>query len=107
MELRAQIVAEELRFGADRAAAAAKVAKEARARRTEIEGRAGGGHRRGGAKPRSASPSATAARTQAWGMLTKLRGEQERVAVRVGGAEGPRGRGRRLARSGCGPSSGR
>src|SRR3954468_2548843 len=35
--LRAQIVAEELRFGADRAAAAAKVAKAARARRGEIE----------------------------------------------------------------------
>src|SRR5207344_1802894 len=52
--LRAQIVSEELRFGADRAAAAAKAAAKARA-----------------------------VRTQAWGLLTKLRGESERIGVRV------------------------
>ncbi|MBS1880513.1 MAG: AAA family ATPase [Actinobacteria bacterium] len=80
--LRAQIVAEELRFGADRAAAAAKLAKEARARRTEIEARltAVSGRRRE-AEERFAARDRE--RTQAWGMLTKLRGEQERVAVRA------------------------
>jgi chromosome segregation ATPase len=82
MELRAQIVAEELRFGADRAAAATKVAKEARARRTEIEGRlAEVSKKRREAEERFAERDR--ARTQAWGMLTKLRGEQERVSVRV------------------------
>jgi chromosome segregation protein len=80
--LRAQIVAEELRFGADRAAAAAKLAKAARARRAEIEtklhevsGRRREAEERFAARDRE--------RTQAWGMLTKLRGEQERVAVKA------------------------
>ena len=80
--LRAQIVAEELRFGADRAAAAAKVAKAARARRTEIEKKLHEvSERRREAEERFAARDRE--RTQAWGMLTKLRGEQERVAVKA------------------------
>ncbi|HYC82852.1 MAG TPA: AAA family ATPase, partial [Solirubrobacterales bacterium] len=80
--LRAQIVAEELRFGADRAAAAAKVARAARARRTEIEKRLHEvSERRREAEERFAARDRE--RTQAWGMLTKLRGEQERVAVKA------------------------
>src|SRR5882757_7436027 len=80
--LRAQIVGEELRFGADRAAAAAKLAKAARARRSEIEAKlAEVSERRRGAEERFAARDRE--RTQAWGMLTKLRGEQERVAVRA------------------------
>jgi chromosome segregation ATPase len=80
--LRAQIVGEELRFGADRAAAAAKVAKAARARRAEIEAKLGEvSERRRQAEERFAARDRE--RTQAWGMLTKLRGEQERVAVRA------------------------
>ncbi len=80
--LRAQIVAEELRFGADRAAAAAKLAKEARARRAKIEEElAGVSKRRREAEERFADRDRQ--RTLAWGMLTKLRGEQEKVAVRV------------------------
>jgi chromosome segregation ATPase len=82
LELRAQIVAEELRFGADRAAAAAEVAKAARARRGEIEARLTAvSERRREAEERFAARDRE--RTQAWGMLTKLRGEQERVAVRA------------------------
>ncbi|MGD9736820.1 MAG: chromosome segregation SMC family protein [Solirubrobacterales bacterium] len=80
--LRAQIVAEELRFGADRAAAAAKVAKAARARRGEIEKKLHQvSERRRRAEERFAARDRE--RTQAWGMLTKLRGEQERVAVKA------------------------
>ncbi len=80
--LRAQIVAEELRFGADRAAAAAKLAKAARARRTEIETKLHAvSERRREAEERFAARDRE--RTQAWGMLTKLRGEQERVAVKA------------------------
>ncbi|HEY1854688.1 MAG TPA: AAA family ATPase [Solirubrobacterales bacterium] len=80
--LRAQIVAEELRFGADRAAAAAKLAKAARARRGEIEAKLSEvSERRRGAEERFATRDRE--RTQAWGMLTKLRGEQERIAVRA------------------------
>jgi chromosome segregation ATPase len=80
--LRAQIVAEELRFGGDRAAAATKVAKAARARRAEIEAKLHEvSERRREAEERFAARDRE--RTQAWGMLTKLRGEQERVAVRA------------------------
>jgi len=80
--LRAQIVGEELRFGADRAAAAAKLAKAARGRRAEIEAKLHEvSERRREAEERFAARDRE--RTQAWGMLTKLRGEQERVAVRA------------------------
>jgi chromosome segregation ATPase len=80
--LRAQLVAEELRFGADRAAAAAKVAEKARAARTALEQRLSevSGRRRA-AEERFAARDRD--RTLAWGLLTKLRGEQERIAVRA------------------------
>jgi chromosome segregation ATPase len=80
--LRAQLVSEELRFGADRAAAAEKAAAQARGVRGKIEERlAEVSKRRSAAEERFAARDRE--RTQAWGLLTKLRGEQERVAVRV------------------------
>jgi chromosome segregation ATPase len=80
--LRAQIVSEELRFGADRAAAAEKAAAKARTSRDHLEERlAEVGKRRREAEERFAARDRE--RTQAWGLLTKLRGDQERVAVRV------------------------
>jgi len=85
--LRAQLVAEELRFGADRAAAAEEAAKKARAMRAQLEERLGEvSRRRSVAEERFAERDR--ARTQAWGLLTKLRGDQERVAVRVAGLSG-------------------
>jgi chromosome segregation ATPase len=82
LELRGRLVAEELRSGEDRAKAAEVAAEEARARRAEIEGRLGevSGRRRA-AEERFAARDRE--RTQAWGLLTKLRGEQERIAVRA------------------------
>jgi chromosome segregation ATPase len=80
--LRAQLVSEELRFGADRAAAAEKAAAKARGVREKIEERlAEVAKRRLAAEERFAARDRE--RTQAWGLLTKLRGDQERVAVRV------------------------
>jgi chromosome segregation ATPase len=80
--LRGQIVSEELRFGADRAAAAEKAAAKARKTRAEIEEKLGAvGKRRREAEERFAARDRE--RTQAWGLLTKLRGEQERIAVRA------------------------
>jgi len=82
--LRGQLVAEELRFGADRAAAAEKAAAEARAQRTAIEKRlAEVSEKRRAAEERFAARDRD--RTQAWGVLTKLRGEQQRVAIRASG----------------------
>jgi chromosome segregation protein len=79
--LRAQIVSEELRFGADRAAAAEKAAAKARGVREKLEASlAEVSKRRAAAEERFAARDRE--RTQAWGLLTKLRGEQERVAVR-------------------------
>jgi len=82
--LRGQLVAEELRFGADRAAAAEKAAAEARAQRaalekqlTDVSGRRRAAEERFAARDRE--------RTQAWGVLTKLRGDQQRIAVRASG----------------------
>jgi chromosome segregation protein len=82
--LRGQLVAEELRFGADRAAAAEKAAAQARAERTAIEQRLEevSGKRRA-AEERFAARDRE--RTQAWGVLTKLRGDQQRIAVRAAG----------------------
>ena len=83
-ELKGRIVSEELRFGADRAAAAAKAAAAARERRTKLETQlAEVSKRRSAAEERFAERDR--ARTQAWGVLTKLRAESERVAVRVAG----------------------
>ena len=85
--LRGRLVSEELRFGADRAAAAAKAAEQARAARDGLEQRlAEVGKRRREAEERFAARDRE--RTQAWGLLTKLRGESERIAVRVAGLSG-------------------
>jgi chromosome segregation ATPase len=82
--LRGQIVAEELRFGADRAAAAEQAAVQARAQRADIEKRlAEVSEKRRAAEERFAARDRE--RTQAWGVLTKLRGEQQRVAIRASG----------------------
>ncbi|MBS1862074.1 MAG: AAA family ATPase [Actinobacteria bacterium] len=84
MELKGQLVAEELRFGADRAKAAAEAAASARNRRGVLEGQLSEvSKRRAAAEERFAERDR--ARTQAWGLLTKLRAESERVAVRVAG----------------------
>ncbi|HEY0276819.1 MAG TPA: AAA family ATPase [Solirubrobacterales bacterium] len=83
-ELKGRIVSEELRFGADRAAAAAKAAASARETRTKLEASLSEvSKRRSAAEERFAERDR--ARTQAWGVLTKLRAESERVAVRVAG----------------------
>ena len=83
-ELKGRIVSEELRFGADRAAAAAKAAAAARETRGKLEAQlAEVSKRRAAAEERFAERDR--ARTQAWGVLTKLRAESERVAVRVAG----------------------
>jgi chromosome segregation ATPase len=80
--LRAQLVSEELRFGADRAAAAEEAAKKARGARERLEQQLSEvSQRRSAAEERFAARDRE--RTQAWGLLTKLRGDQERVAVRV------------------------
>ena len=85
--LRARLVSEELRFGADRAAAAEQTAAKARATRAGIEERLEQvGKRRREAEERFAARDRE--RTQAWGLLTKLRGQQERVAVRAASLSG-------------------
>jgi chromosome segregation ATPase len=82
LELRGRIVAEELRFGADRAAAAEKAAEQAHGKRAAVEKRlAEVSERRRAAEERFAARDRE--RTQAWGLLTKLRGEQQRIAVRA------------------------
>jgi chromosome segregation ATPase len=83
-ELKARIVSEELRFGADRAAAAQKAAALAREKRGKLEEQlAAVSKRRSVAEERFAERDR--ARTQAWGLLTKLRAQSERVAVRASG----------------------
>jgi chromosome segregation ATPase len=85
--LRAQLVSEELRFGADRAAAAERAAAKARSVREKLEAQlAEVSKRRLAAEERFADRDRQ--RTQAWGLLTKLRGDQERVAVRVANLSG-------------------
>jgi chromosome segregation ATPase len=82
--LRGRLVAEELRFGADRAAAAEKAAAEARAQRAALEkSLAEVSAQRRAAEERFAARDRE--RTQAWGLLTKLRGEQQRIAIRATG----------------------
>ncbi len=82
LELRGRLVAEELRFGKDRAEAAEAAAAEARNRRAAIEKRLTAvSERRRAAEERFAARDRE--RTQAWGLLTKLRGEQQRIAVRA------------------------
>jgi chromosome segregation protein len=80
LELRGRLVAEELRFGEDRALAAQKVAEEARAKRAGLdEALAEVSERRRDAEERFADRDRE--RTRAWGLLTKLRGDQQRIAV--------------------------
>jgi chromosome segregation ATPase len=82
LELRGRLVAEELRFGKDRALAAEKAAEKARAKQAAVEKRlAEVSERRRAAEERFAARDRE--RTQAWGLLTKLRGEQQRIAVRA------------------------
>jgi chromosome segregation ATPase len=80
LELRGRLVAEELRFGADRALAAEKVAEGARSERARLdEALAEVSGRRRAAEERFADRDRE--RTLAWGLLTKLRGDQQRIAV--------------------------
>jgi chromosome segregation ATPase len=84
LQLRGRLVAEELRFGKDRAEAAERAAGKARAKRAEVEKRlAEVSGRRRAAEERFAARDRE--RTQAWGLLTRLRGEQQRIAVRAAG----------------------
>jgi chromosome segregation ATPase len=103
--LRGRLVAEELRFGADRAAAAEKAAAKARAERAELEkGLAEVSEKRRSAEERFAARDRE--RTQAWGVLTKLRGDQQRVAVRavsLGDREGELGSALEALRTELGP----
>ena len=85
--LRGRLVAEELRFGADRAATAEQAAEKARASRSGVEERlAEVSERRRAAEERFAARDRE--RTQAWGLLTRLRAEQERLAVRAASLTG-------------------
>ena len=85
--LKGRLVSEELRSGADRAATAEKAAEKARVGRAALERRlAEVSERRRAAEERFATRDRE--RTQAWGLLTKLRGEQERVAVRAASLSG-------------------
>jgi chromosome segregation ATPase len=82
LELRGRLVAEELRFGADRAEAAERAVEKARAERGAVEQRLSEtSERRRAAEERFAARDRE--RTQAWGLLTRLRGEQQRIAVRA------------------------
>jgi chromosome segregation ATPase len=82
LELRGRLVAEELRSGEDRTLAAERAAEGARAARAEVERRLTEvSERRREAEERFAARDRE--RTQAWGLLTSLRGEQQRVAVRA------------------------
>ncbi|HXV05191.1 MAG TPA: AAA family ATPase [Solirubrobacterales bacterium] len=82
--LRGQLVAEALRFGEDRVRAAETVAAQAREARDALEAQlAEVGERRRAAEERFAARDRE--RTQAWGRLTKLRGEQQRIALRAAG----------------------
>jgi len=103
--LKGRLVAEELRFGADRAAAAEKAAAEARAERAKLEkGLAEVSEKRRAAEERFAARDRE--RTQAWGVLTKLRGDQQRVAVRavsLGDREGELGSALEALRTELGP----
>jgi chromosome segregation protein len=82
LELRGRLVAEELRFGEDRAVAAEQAAVKIRAEREVAEKRlAEVSERRRAAEERFAARDRQ--RTEAWGQLTKLRGDEQRVALRT------------------------
>ncbi len=79
--LRARIVAEELRFGEDRLAAAEKSAATLRARRDQLDkALTEVSTRRRAAEERFAERDRE--RTRTWGFLTQMRGHQERVTIR-------------------------
>jgi chromosome segregation ATPase len=81
LELRAQVVAEELRFGEDRLAAAEETAGRARSVREGLERKLSEvSVRRRAAEERFADRDRE--RTVAWGLLTHLRSDAERIAVR-------------------------
>src|SRR5262245_57152175 len=80
LDLRGRLVAEELRSGENRAQAAEKAAEQARAERAKLDSAlAEVSERRRDAEERFAARDRE--RTRAWGLLTKLRGEQQRIAV--------------------------
>ena len=80
LELRGRLVAEELRFGEGRALAAEEAAGKARSERARLDqALAEVSERRRAAEERFAARDRE--RTRAWGLLTKLRGEQQRIAV--------------------------
>jgi chromosome segregation protein len=84
LELRGRLVAEELRSGADSAKAAEEAAEKARSKRAAVEARLGEvSEQRRAAEERFAARDRE--RTQAWGLLTKLRSDQQRIAVRAAG----------------------
>ncbi|HEX6228458.1 MAG TPA: AAA family ATPase, partial [Solirubrobacterales bacterium] len=87
LDLRGRLLAEELRSGEDGYRLAHEAAEKARAERAELEKQlAEVSERRRAAEERFAARDRD--RTQAWGRLTKLRGEQERIAVRMASLEG-------------------
>lgn len=80
LSLRARLVAEELRFGEDRLREARKRAEKARESRDALEKRlAEVSRRRGVAEGKFAERDR--ARTEAWGLLNRLRSGQEKLAV--------------------------
>jgi chromosome segregation protein len=82
LELRGRLVAEELRFGEDRAVAAEQTAAKIRAEREGLEKRlAEVSERRRAVEERFAARDRE--RTEAWGRLTKLRGDEQRIALRT------------------------
>jgi chromosome segregation ATPase len=82
LQLRSRLVAEELRSGSDSAHAAERAAEKARSERAEIERRLSEvSEQRRAAEERFAARDRE--RTRAWGLLTGLRGDQQRIAVRA------------------------
>ncbi len=78
--LRSQIVAEELRFGEDRLAAARQAADDARKVRTALEAELDTvSRRRRAAEERFAERDRE--RTAVWGVLNSLRGGQQKIAI--------------------------
>jgi chromosome segregation protein len=82
LELRGRLVAEEVRSGEGQAMAAEAAAEKARAERARLDtALAEVSERRRAAEERFAVRDRE--RTRAWGLLTKLRGEQQRIAVQA------------------------
>jgi chromosome segregation protein len=80
LDLRSRIVAEELRFGEDRLAAARQAAAEARKLRSGLEAELDAvSRRRRAAEERFAERDRE--RTELWGVLNALRGAQEKIAI--------------------------